>query len=301
MTNSAPTSAALTTAHVQRWEAPFGELLDIVSRRVADNMNPAWKSDAASEIAQTATLLRSDGTSWGVKPAGTTLAVAEVLLRAVLEHADAVRVLLLLRSRSAMSIEALVRNALEAAAQAWWLLEPGIGGRSRVVRRLLLERASASALEDSAAKMGYTVSSGYGKTVADTEKERAGLKIQDDFSPRGRWVGADGQRPLSYTARTALFMEQTGQAPPKGPYAFVSGTAHAELWRILYSYTSEKTPDGANLLVPHTSADFVRFAISACVDAVAQPAIRAFQCLGHGAALAEINRLRGPIIAAMKP
>lgn len=96
-------------------------------------------------------------------------------------------------------------------------------------------------------------------------------------------------------------MEQTGQDLSKGPYAFVSGTAHAELWRVLYSYTSEKTPDGVNLLVPHTSADFVRFAISACVDAVAQPAIRAFQCLGHGGALAEISRLRGPIIAAVKP
>lgn len=294
-------STALTAAHVGRWAAPFGELLDVLSRRVAGRMNPAWKSPASCEIAQTARLLRSDGTPWGANPASTTLAVAEVLMRAVLEHADAVRTLLLLRPRSAMSIESLVRNALEAASQAWWLLEPGIGGRERVVRRLLLERKSAAALEDSAAKMGYTARSAYGKTVADTAVDRAELTIQDDFGPKGGWVGAAGQRPLSYTARVASFMDQTGQDSPKGPYAFVSGTAHAELWRILYAYTSEKDAAGVNRFMPHTSADFVRFAISACVDAAAQPAIRAFQWLGHGAALTEISRLKGPIRAAMKP
>ncbi|MEU6974228.1 hypothetical protein AB0A71_42255 [Kitasatospora aureofaciens] len=96
-------------------------------------------------------------------------------------------------------------------------------------------------------------------------------------------------------------MEQTGQTPPKGPYAFVSGTAHAELWRIFCSYTWEKDPAGASILMPHAAAEFVRFAVSACVDAVAQPAIRAFQWLDHGAALAEISRLRDPIRAAMKP
>ncbi|WP_042404649.1 hypothetical protein [Streptacidiphilus carbonis] len=295
------TSAALTPAHVDRWAAPFGELLDVVSRRVAGRMSPAWQSDASDEISETAALVRSDGISWGPNPGSITLVVAEVLMRAALEHAHAVRMLLLLRPSSAMSIESLVRSALEAASQAWWLLEPGIGGRERVVRRLLLERKTAAALEKSAAKMGYTVSSDHGKTIDDTDKERVALGIQDDFGPKGGWVGAAKQRPLDYTTLVERFMEQTGQDAPQGPYAFLSGTAHAELWRILYAYTSEKDTAGANVFMPRTSADFVRFAVSACIDAAAQPAIRAFQWLGHGAALAEIRQLREPIREAMKP
>ncbi|MGA5823488.1 hypothetical protein ACPC54_37195 [Kitasatospora sp. NPDC094028] len=302
MTNPAPpTTTALTATHIERWAAPFGDLVDTLSRRVVGHMRPSWQSPASCEIAQTSTLLRSDGTPWGVNPASTTLAVTELLLRAALEHADAVRTLLLLRPRSVMSIETLVRNALEAAAQAWWLLEPGIGSRQRVVRRLLLQRQTANALEKSAAKMGYAVSSDYGKTVADTDQDRAELMVKDDFSTNGNWVGAEGQRPLGYTERVARFMEQTGQTPRNGPYAFVSGTAHAELWRIYYSYTWEKDSAGADIMMPHAPAEFVRFAVSVCTDAVAQPAIRAFQWLDQGAALAEISRLRDPIRAAMKP
>lgn len=295
-------SPAVTAAHVARWEEPFGKLLNVVSHQVAGRMNPAWKSDAALEIAQTAALPRSDGTTWGTLPASNTLTVAELLIRTALEHADAARTLLLLRPHSPMAIESLVRNALEAASQAWWLLEPDIGGRERVVRRLLLERASAAALEKSAASMGYTVTSDYGKTVADADKERADLKVNDDPPARdGSWLGSEGQRPLKYGPRVALFMEQTGQDSPQGPYAFISGTAHAELWRIRYAYAGHKDATGANILMPHASADFVRFAVSACVDAVAQPAIRAFLWLGHGAPLERLRSLRTPIREAMKP
>ena len=295
-------SPAMTSAHVARWEEPFGKLLNVVNQQIAGRMKPAWQSPASKEIAQTSVLLRSDGTPWGPNTASLTLPVAELLIRATLEHADAARTLLLLRPNSPMAIESLVRNALEAASQAWWLLEPGIGGRERVVRRLILERASATALEKSAANMGYTVTSDYGKTVADADKERADLKVKDNPPARdGSWLGAEGQRPLGYTARAKKFMEQTSQDSPGGPYAFVSGTAHAELWRIRYAYSGHKDASGANILTPHASADFVRFAISACIDAVAQPAIRAFVWLDHGAPLERLRNLRTPIRDAMKP
>lgn len=295
------TDLAISAEDVQRWHKPLGDLLETTRRRIGAGWAPAWKGAAEIEIAETAALLRDDQTLWGEGPARTTLPVAGVLLQAAMEHADAVHVLLAARTTSALAIEAMARAALEAGAQAWWLLEPDIGGRTRVVRRHVLERQTAQRLETSAKSMGITVTAGLGKSVADTQAERDALQIRDDLSAKGVWLGCEGQAGLNYTSRVATFMEETKQEPARGPYAFVCGASHAELWRIYYGYTPTQLPDGSTMWTPRTPRDFVRFAVTACIEAVIQPAGRAFYWLGRGGALEDLRRLEAPIIAAMRP
>jgi hypothetical protein len=65
-----------------------------------------------------------------------------MLIDTVIQNADAVHVLLESRATSTLALDAQARAALEAAAQAWWLLEPRLGGRARVAPPLPLPPAA---------------------------------------------------------------------------------------------------------------------------------------------------------------
>ena len=105
--------------------------------------------------------------------------------------------------------------------------------------------------------------------------------------------------PFDYTARVKAFMEQIGQDPAAGPYAYYCGASHAELWRIQYSYDEVQRPDGQTLWVPRAPVATVNAAVSVCVDALTYPVARAFALLGRGASSAELHELRQPLRSAL--
>ena len=86
---------------------------------------PAWRSDAEDEVKATSRLLRTDGGPWGESPLSTVFPISGMLIDTVIQNADAIHVLLESRATSTLALDAQARAALEAAAQAWWLLEPG--------------------------------------------------------------------------------------------------------------------------------------------------------------------------------
>ena len=97
------------------------------------------------------------------------------------------------------------------------------------------------------------------------------------LSSKGNFIGCENQTPFDYTTRVKAFMEQIGQDPATGPYAYYCGASHAELWRIQYSYDEVQRPDGQTVWVPRAPVATVNAAVSVCVDAGRAPAPH----LGH--------------------
>jgi hypothetical protein len=184
-----------------------------VRHRTRDAWVPTWQSDAADEVTITSRLLRNDGTPWGTSPAETVFTVAAMLIGAALENAQAVHLLLSESPTSTLVIETITRAALEAACQAWNLMEPGIGARARVARLYVLRRCSAERLEDTAQRMNIMLTPGYEPRPADIDQlYRDQLGLVEDLNPKGNWIGCEGQKPFSYTERVAEFIRDVGQS-----------------------------------------------------------------------------------------
>ena len=263
---------------------------------------PAWLSQARANVTATSRLPRKDGTAWGEDPVRTAFTVTAMQVAAALEPAESLLVQLVTRPAATLAIDTLARGPLEAAAQAWWLMDPVIGGRARVARLYVVRRRSAQHLEDTAKRMGVTVTAGMGTQVKDVDLYyRDVLGLSEDLGKKGGWKGSEGQEMFDSTGIIASFMRDTGQVPAAGPYAFCSGASHGELWRLAFGYAPATAPDGTKLIVPRAPRDFVRTAVCICIDAVIQPAARAMFLLGRNAGLADLRRLQPALTHAMRP
>lgn len=294
----------ITASDVARWAVPFSAMTSAVRDRTADGAwtVPAWRSQAEADATSTSKLLRTDGTVWGDEPVRTAFTVTAMQIAAALEHAEAVLVQLLTRPTATLAIDTLTRGALESAAQAWWLMDPAIGGRARVARLYVVRRRSAQHHEDTAGRMGIPLTAAMGTQVKDINRHyRDVLGLGEDLGRKGGWKGSEGQQLFDSTGIVASFMHETGQAPAAGPYAFCSGAPHAELWRLAYGYSLAAAPDGTQVFIPQAPRDVVRTAVSICIDAVLQPTARALYLLGRNAGLADLRRLEQPLRHAMRP
>ncbi len=300
-----PGDDELTLTELLRWQLALSAMLATVRRRFDRSWDPAWGSQAARELRATSPFTRSDDTPWGEDPLATAFTVAGLACEVALESTDAVQVLLCSRPASVIAMDTLARAALEAASQAWWLLDPAIGGRARIVRLYLLRRSSAVRLSTTADQLGASdLHVEYGSPVEQLDAFYLGiLGLKKELNAKGKWAGCEGQRPFNYTARAAKFMEEIldgeQKKTAKGPYAYFSGGAHVELWRILQGRYEAPGTDGRTVLTPHVPLQAVRSAVATCVDAVLYPAMRAAHLLGWGAALTQLDALLGPLNAAL--
>lgn len=278
-------------------------MTQVVRDRTGDAWTvPTWRSQAEADVTATSQLLRSNGTPWGENPVRTAFTVTAMLVAAALEHAEGLLLQLVTRSAATLAIDTLARGALEAAAQAWWLMDPAISGRARVARLYVVRRRSAQHLEDTARRMGVTPSPAVGTQVSEIDLlYRDTLGLREDLGKNGGWKGSEGQEMFDSTGIVASFMRDTGQVPATGPYAFCSGAPHAELWRLAFGYASVTAPDGTEVIVPQALRDFVRTAVCICIDAVMQPAARAMYLLGRNAGLADLRRLEQGLKYALRP
>ena len=125
------------------------------------------------------------------------------------------------------------------------------------------------------------------------------LGLVPTLSSKGNWIGCENQMAFDYTTRVKVLMEQIGQDPASGPYAYYCGASHAELWRIQYSYDEVKTPGGQAIFVPRAPLVTVNAAVCVCVDAVTYPVARAFALLGRGASSTALHQLVRPMRSAL--
>lgn len=279
-----------------RLQPAFGKLISVVRDRVNESAwRPAWKSPAAEEIAATKDFARTDGTPWGVSAASTVLPMIRMDLESVLQHVSAVYLMLGVGGELGLAIDSETRAALEAAAQAWWLLDKDLTPRQRVARLYAHRRSTAVKLEGVLADMGISNPSGFGAMAGELDKEyeqELGLSVNwfTDRNGVAHWADCEGQKPLKYTARVRQFVEKgMGQNPPSGPYAYYCGASHSEGWRLLFQYTQETAADGSDELKLRTAAATVNMAVGVCIDSLVCAAARAYEYGGDGAGLAQLR------------
>lgn len=103
--------------------------------------HPAWQSEAAGEVGNAE--VRADGAPWGEAPVRTAYAASTAFLFAGLDALAALRDSVNVSSTNYVP-GVLSRAAMEAGSQAFWLLEPGIGARRRVIRSVLAQPRSVA-------------------------------------------------------------------------------------------------------------------------------------------------------------
>ncbi|HEY2265367.1 MAG TPA: hypothetical protein VGI96_22275 [Streptosporangiaceae bacterium] len=248
---------------------------------------PAWQSEAEGEVRNSE--LRADGSPWGGDPVRTAYAAATVFLFAALDALLALRDSVSVSSTSYVP-GVLSRAAMEAGSQAFWLLEPGIGARRRVIRSVLVRAGSAANLKETveAVDPAETVSA-YGEDPATIEAYAQGLALvyaaKKDQNGR-KALECEGERLPTYTARAVAL--ETGMKMSAG-YRIYSGSAHAELYSVMQSW--RKTTSGmAAPLERWCDREAVWAAALASAGFVMMPAFRALTLLDLRARLWEMVR-----------
>ena len=179
----------------------------------------------------------------------------------------------------------LARAAMEAGAQAWWLLEPGIGARRRVIRSVLIRAASARRLAENVGKVDpAAVVTDYGEDDDAVRAYADALGLT--YTINGHKVECEGERLPSYTNRAEAFAAANLIS---GAYAVYSGAAHAEWHAVVQGWRPDPAaaPTGRWTRRPDRAA--VWAAVIASSGYAVVPARRALTLLGRTARLVEID------------
>jgi hypothetical protein len=191
---------------------------------------------------------------------------------------------------TAYETNALARAAMEAGAQLWWLLEPGIGVRRRVARFWLVRASGARYLDDAVRDTDPAALPGaYGETPAMVRAavDRLGLSYTERQSRNGRWSWyCEGEALPGYTARARAFEAAVSMS---AAYSIYSAAAHAEWHAVIGGFRQEALLGGGTVLLRRPDLTAVGGAVLAAAGFAIVPADRALQLLGRSARLAELG------------
>ena len=132
------------------------------------------------------------------------------------------------------------RAAMEAGSQAWWLLEPGIGARRRVIRSVLIRAQSARFLGQAVRKVDPALTvTGYGEDPPAVLQYASGAGLA--YICNDTRVECEGEILPGYTRRATEFESavEVGAA-----YKIYSGAAHAELYAVMQGRRQATAPGG---------------------------------------------------------
>jgi hypothetical protein len=247
----------------------------------------AWQSEAEGEVRNGE--LRADGSQWGEDPVRTAYAAATVFLFAALDALVALRDSVNVSTTSYVP-GVLSRAAMEAGSQAFWLLEPGIGARRRVIRSVLVRAGSAANLKETVEAVDPTETvSDYGEDPATIAAyaQGLGLAYAEKKDQHGRKaLECEVDRLPSYTSRAVAL--ETAMKMSAG-YRIYSGAAHAELYSVMQAWRSGASGAAAPL-ERWCDREAVWAAALASAGFVMMPAFRALTLLDLRARMLEIFR-----------
>jgi hypothetical protein len=215
---------------------------DVVGWLPGTGWQPAWQSEAARELRNVEVGL--DGSAWGETPVRTAYAAAAVFLLTAADclraMADSVNVL-----TTTYTAGVLARAVMEPSAQAWWLLEGGIGARRRVIRSILIRASSARWLGE-AVKVADPAgeASDYGEDQARVRAYAAQLGLSYVCNDNKTECG--GEVLPGYTKRAKSFEKAVGVS---AAYSIYSGAAHAELYAVMQGWRDASSPDPPGTLL----------------------------------------------------
>ncbi len=154
---------------------------DVLSWLPGTGWQPAWQSEAARELDNKE--VRADGSAWGDEPVRIAYAAAAVFL---LTATDCLRAMVdsvnMLTTTYTSGV--LARAVMEPGAQAWWLLESGIGARRRVIRPVLIRASSARWLGKAVTTADPAGKASYGEDQARVHAYAMALGLSYVCNPR---------------------------------------------------------------------------------------------------------------------
>ena len=227
------------------------EALEVTLRFGSRHLGPAiWEptapSEATEELANTET--GANGVPWGENPPRTAYAAANLMMTGVLDILGGLSQLLD-DKMSVIGPTILARSAIETAAGAFWLMEPGIKVQKRVCRELALSLGSARRAGQIAKEFqdqGFTLPPEVA-VAAQAEawvlQRIANLGITPVSGGYRPMVGTE--RPMDDTDATAAMLKAViPTAPPEFVYRAYSAITHGQIHGLM----NFVAPDGSGLL-----------------------------------------------------
>lgn len=257
--------------------------------------NPAWGSPAAKECANTE---HGPAGPWGEETVRAVYAAGALYLDTIMRCLCALGDSLSPETTSYV-LEAQARAAMEAGAVLWWLVEPGIGARRRVIRFWLMRASGARYLEASSKKVAPKASPGmYGETpqavrdamaglgllLEETERRRKNKKTGEEWSTWS-W-SCETEKLPGYTNRARVFEAAVQMS---AAYAIYSAAAHAEWHAVIAGWRQEQLPAGGTILVSRPDLYAAGGAVLAGAGFLIVPTRRALSLLGRTARIHELG------------
>jgi hypothetical protein len=240
---------------------------------------PAWKSPAAAELQNHQ--VGDGGVPWGEAPVQGAYATAQLFIYAAVDCLGGLADSINLQSTPYLP-NVMARAAMEAGSQAWWLLEPEIGARRRVIRSTLIRAQSAKYLEKAAQELDPVNprAANYGEDPpkANAIAKNLGLTCHNKKIHGSRRWTCETETLPTYTERAMEFQKHVF-AP--AAYAIYSGAAHAELYAVAQGWRESTTTPNRWEQRPDRVA--VWAAVIVAAGFAAMPALRAILLLGKNA------------------
>ena len=194
---------------------------------------PVWDPSPGSEAAaEVANAEAGPAGPWGVSPVRTAHALTHALMDAALAHLRALT-LLYVDSPPEMAPTTIARSVMETAATAWWIMEPGIGVRSRVAR--VTSERLRSALE-AAKAIGNLPPTVNPADYSETEQQVRRYATDLGLTAAAGDVRIDGQVRRNSTDLISLLFEtetELNRTQARLVYPVYSGVAHGLLYGIM--------------------------------------------------------------------
>jgi hypothetical protein len=246
---------------------------------------PATDSEAAAELANTEN--RADGSPWGDVPVRTAYAAANLMMTGVLDNLAALRQLLD-DQMPVLGPTVVARSAIEIAAGAWWLMEPGLGARARVCREGVLSLTSArraGQLADEFRETGHEVS----EAIEEASQQEAtamqriatlGIgKPTMGFAPT-----IENEKAPDATHGTAAMLKAVMPAsiPGTAVYRTYSAATHGTIYGLMQFMAPGATSDGSPLLHWHLRPDVLDSTVQMAIGAFRETWRRISKVMGWG-------------------
>ena len=240
----------LTTLHdVLEQTADF---VTETSERYEWNPVPGSPADAEIRSAQT-----GPGGPWGEEPVQTALSYASLATWTVCDHLNTMATLIEpSEGLTLFGLQVMSRSALEAASQAWWLLEPDIGERVRVERSFGVRLRSARDTLRVLGELGVPASD-----IAASEQRKN--EVLRQAAARGIAVHRRNGQPVGLKSSVpakgelvAAILEEIDFGIGKGFYSFLAGISHADPWALHQFFNFDQPTVGSVVVDGRPSMNF---------------------------------------------
>jgi|GEM_PF-5518083 len=175
----------------------------------------------------------------GTWKSGTVLSAYSIanaiFVSAAGEYLLALGTLLRAEGVSSFGFQVVTRSLVECAARAWWILDPDISPRERVIRSRL-ERLDSIIERDKFTDVGSSRTMSVSDNQIRFRTETALLGIEEVSDKKGRFKNFENIIRPSKTDAVSTFLMSRGEIDAENWYRFYSGIAHSAIYATLSSF-----------------------------------------------------------------